>query len=178
MTKAELVELIDSWENLQYLVTEITQTPEYYQMLMEIALYNSNQKSWRAAYLVDKINDSSPELLFPFLNMMIEQVQIEKNKSKIRHFLKLFSQNELPQEKQGVLLDFCLKTFTSDKEPLAVRVHAMQILFNISEKEPDLKSEILALIEYEMENHSSAGIVSRGAKLAEKLRKQTRQILK
>jgi len=48
----------------------------------------------------------------------------------------------------------------------------MQVLYNISEKEPELKPEILALIENEMENHFSAGILSRGGKLADKLRKQ------
>jgi hypothetical protein len=65
-----------------------------------------------------------------------------------------------------------MKTLTSAKEPLAVRVHAMQILYNISEKEPDLKPEILAIFEHVMENHSSPGIISRGKKLVQKLRKQ------
>jgi hypothetical protein len=50
----------------------------------------------------------------------------------------------------------------------------MQILYNISEKEPELKHEILAVIEDEMENHSSAGIISRGRKLAGKLKGQLR----
>jgi hypothetical protein len=172
MTKKELLEFIDAWENLPFLLSEVTKTPEYYLMLMEIALHNQNKKSWRAAYLIDKINDSNPQLLNPFLNEMIEQVKIEQSHSKKRHFLKLISQNELPPDQQGFMFDFCLKTFTSAKEDLAVRVHAMQILYNISEKEPELKPEILTLIEYEMENHSSAGILSRGKKLADKLRNQ------
>jgi hypothetical protein len=150
MTKEELLEYIDSWENLPYLLNEITKTPEFYLMLIEIALYNCNQKSWRAAYLIDKINDNYPQLLQPFLNEMIDQVKIEKSHSKKRHFLKLIGQNELPPEQQGFMLDFCM----------------------ISEKEPELKPEILVLIEYEMENHSSAGIVSRGRKLAQNLRNQ------
>ena len=174
MTKEELLELIDAWENLPYLLNEITKTPEYYSMLMEIALYSHNKKSWRAAYLIDKINDNHPVLLNPFLNKMIEQVKIEKSHSKKRHFLKLIGQKELPPEQQGFMLDFCMQVFTSYKEDLAVRVHAMQILYNISEKEPELKPEILALIEYEMENHSSAGIISRGNKLVGKLRMQIR----
>jgi len=172
MTKTQLIELINLWENLPYLVNEITQTPEYYSMLMDIALYNPHQKSWRAAYLVDKINDSYPELLKPFLNKMIEQVKIEKSVGKRRHFLKLISVNSLPQDQQGFIFDFCLKTFKSAKEPVAVRVHAMQILYNISEVEPDLKPELLDIIEHEMKYHSSAGIVSRGKKLANKLRLQ------
>ena len=169
MTKNELVELINSWENLPYLVKEITKTPQYYRMLIEIALYSSNQKSWRAAYLVDKINDSNPELLDPFLHEMIVQLKTEKSESKRRHFLKLISMKVVPQSQEGSMFDFCVKTFTTAKQPVAVRVHAMQVLFNISENEPELKPEILAIIEHELENHSSAGILSRGKKLVRKL---------
>lgn len=169
MTKKELIELLDSWENLDYLIKEIAQNGDYYKILMSIALYDSHPKSWRAAYLIDKINALYSELLNPFLNEMIERVKIEKSESKRRHFLKLISMKNLPEEQQGLMFDFCIKIFTSAKEPIAVRVHAMQILYNISEKEPELKPEILSLIEYEMENHSSAGIVSRGRKLAQKL---------
>ena len=172
MTKEELFELIESWENLPYLLNEISKNPKFYSLLIEIALYNRNRKSWRAAYLADKINDNNPELLQPYLNEIIEQVKIEKNDGKKRHFLKLISMNELPVKQQGFMLDYCMKTLTSAKEPLAVRVHAMQILYNISEKEPDLKNEILAIFEHEMENHSSPGIISRGKKLVQKLRKQ------
>jgi len=170
MTKNELVELIDSWENLPYLINEIAQNSEYYQMLMEIAIFAHHPKSWRAAYLIDKINDNHPQLLQPFLCDIIKQVKIEKSEGKKRHFLKLISMNDLQKEQQGHLFDFCLKTFTSAKAAVAVRVHAMQILFNITLSEPELRQEILSVIEYEIENHPSAGIVSRGNKLIKKLR--------
>jgi len=172
MTKEELVSLIDSWDNLKILENEIASSSDLYKMLMEIALSDNEPKSWRAAYLIDKINDNHSELLYPFLNEMIDQVRIEKSESKKRHFLKLISMNEIDQVKQGLMLEFCIETFTSAKSPVAVRVHAMQILFNISEVESALKPEILIIIENEMENHSSAGILSRGRKLVQKLRKQ------
>lgn len=171
MTKTELKELIDSWENLQYLVNEIVKNPEYYKLLIELAFYDTHPKSWRAAYLVDKINDNHPELLHPFLSEMIDQVQVEKSTSKKRHFLKLISSNDLTEAQQGFLLDFCIETMKSGKEPAAVRVHAMQVLQNIAVKEPELIPEILLIIEDEMENHSTAGIISRGRKLAANLKK-------
>ena len=171
MTKAELKELIDSWENLQYLVNEIVRNPDYYKLLIELAFYDTHPKSWRAAYLVDKINDKHPELLHPFLSAMINQVQIEKSPGKKRHFLKLISLNDLTEEQQGFLFNFCIETLKSGKEPAAVRVHAMQILQNIAVKEPELIPEILLIIEDEMENHLTAGINSRGKKLVAKLKK-------
>jgi len=78
--------------------------------------------------------------------------------------------NDLPLAQLGFLTDFCIGVFTSAKVPVAVRVHAMQVLYNITEIQPELKTEILLIIEHEMENHFSAGILSRGNKIANKLR--------
>ena len=171
MEKEKLIELIDSWENLNFMIREISSQPELFSTLMEIALYNPEQKSWRAAYLVDKIHDDFPKLVLPYLDKIVEKLKTEKNLSKKRHFLKLLSMNEIPEKHFSFLLDFCLETMASE-EPPAVRVHAMQILYNISEKERDLKHEILTLIEHEMEYRSTAGIRARGSKLVQKLRKQ------
>jgi len=172
MTKNELIDLINSWENLKYLQNELVNNSERYKLLIEIAFYSDDPKSWRAAYLVDKINDNYPGLIKPFINEMIKQLRTEKNESKRRHFLKLLSMNDLSINQMGFLTDFCIGVFTSDKEPVAVRVYAMQVLYNISEKQPDLKPEILLFVEHEMENHFSAGILSRGKKIAQKLRRQ------
>lgn len=171
LTKKDIIELIDSWENLPFLINEVAGNTEYYQNLMEVALYDGNQKSWRAAYLVDKINDDYPKLLLPFLQKMMDQVLIEKSTSKKRHFLKLISLNDLNKNQQGLILDFCIETLRSSKEPAAVRVHAMQILHNIALKEIELIPEILLIIENEMEYHSTAGIISRGRKLIASLKK-------
>ncbi|MDB4582185.1 hypothetical protein N9164_03465 [Draconibacterium sp.] len=172
MTKSDLIELLDSWENLEITIKEIIKNPEYFGLLMSIALHNKNQKSWRAAYLADKIHDEFPELLIPFLPEIVAQLKVERSTSKKRHFLKLISMNEIVEDHFGFLIDYCLQALTSAKEPPAVRVHAMQILYNISETETDLKPEILAVIEHELEYHSTAGILSRGSKLAKRLRKQ------
>ncbi len=172
MTEKELLEILDSWENLEITIQGIEKNPEYYSILMGIALYNKTPKSWRAAYLVDKIHENSPELIIPFIIEIIHQLKVEKHSGKKRHFLKQISLNKIPKEHFGFLVDYCLKALTSAKERPAVRVNAMQILYNISEIETELKPEILAVIEHEMEYHFTAGIISRGSKLVKKLRNQ------
>lgn len=121
MTKAELLDVIESWENLEPAIQEI------------------------------------------------------RNHAEQRHFLKLISLNEIDKKYQSFLMDYCFNAFTSGNEPVAIRVHAMQVLFNISESEPDFKPELLAIIEHEIEVHPSAGISSRGNKLAKKLNSQIKQ---
>jgi hypothetical protein len=173
MTKDEMLGMIVSWENLPFLMKVIENNPTNISVLAEIALHGNHPKSWRAAWLMDKIHETNPALISPLVGDMIQQIKIEQNEGKKRHFLKLISLGNIPPEEQGFLFDYSFTAFTSAKEPLAVRVHAMQILYNISEIEVALKPEVLAIIEHEMENHSSAGIVSRGRKLAIKLREQT-----
>jgi hypothetical protein len=175
VTKEELLDLIVSWENLPLLVRQLESKPGNLQLLMNLAFESRHPKSWRAAYIADQINDDHPELIAPFIFEMILRLKTEKNSSKKRHYLKLISQHKFFQKHQVFLVDYCLECFTSADEPIANRVHAMQILFHISEKEPGFKPELLSIIEHEMELHPTPGIVSRGKKLAKKLFEQTKK---
>jgi hypothetical protein len=175
MTQKELLELLDSWDNLNIIKQEAVNSSVHFDLLMEIALNHTKKRSWRAAYVVDQIHDNHPELVRPFLSKMVKKLEVEKNHSKKRHFLKLISMNEIQEKDIGFLFDFCMETLTSE-EPPAVRVHAMQILYNISEKQPGLKPELLAVIQHEMEYHSTAGIISRGKRITRKLERQIRGI--
>lgn len=172
MTEQELLDTISLWENIELTILEIGNHPELFPVLLNLALHSKHKYSWRAAYLVDKIHDDYPDLVILNLPAIIEKLKSETNSSKKRHWLKLISLNRIDSKYFGFLFDYCLLAFTSAKEPIAVRVHAMQILYNISESEIDLKHEVLETILHEMEYHSSAGIKSRGSKLVKKLQQQ------
>ncbi|MDP3434554.1 MAG: hypothetical protein Q8T04_16560 [Bacteroidota bacterium] len=169
MTENELYTLILSWENIALVVQHISIFPENLDRLMSIALNDQLDKSWRAMYLAEMIHEKHPELILPFLPLMTEFLLTTQNASKKRHLLKLISLHDIPEEKMALLLNFCIEEFTNPEEPIAVRVHAMQILFNIAQKEPDFTGELINLIEHEIEYHGSAGISSRGRKLLKKL---------
>lgn len=169
MTDNDLYTLILSWENIALVVRHISDFPENLDRLMSIAMNDELDKSWRAMYLAEIIHEKHPELIVPFLPAMTEFLLTTQNASKKRHLLKLISLHDIPEEKLGILLNYCIAEFTNAAEPIAVRVHAMQILFNIAQKEPDFASELISLIENEIEFHGSAGIASRGGKLLKKL---------
>jgi hypothetical protein len=119
--------------------------------------------------MVDKIHEIHPERVTPYLPMMTDFVLTTHNAGKKRHLLKLISLHAIPEDRMVVLLNFCIDVFTSASEPVAVRVHAMQVLFNIAQQEPGLVDELIDLIQHEIEFHGSAGISSRGKKLLKKL---------
>jgi hypothetical protein len=161
--------MIQSWENLALLVRYIADYPEHLDVIVTKALDDSQPENWRAAWMVDKINDKHPEMVLPYLPMMTNFLLTTNNSGKKRHLLKLISLHDIPEEKIAVLLNYCIDVFSNAVEPVAVRVHAMQILFNIAQKEPDFTGELIDLIEHEIEYYGSAGIASRGGKLLKKL---------
>ena len=172
ITANELSALIQSWENMALVMQHILDFPQHLNALMTLALDDSDSRNWRSIWMVDKIHEKHPELVIPYLPMMTDFVLITKNASKKRHLLKLISLHSIPEERMAVLLNFCIDVFTSANEPVAVRVHAMQILFNLALKEPDFTGELIDLIEHEIEFHGSGGISSRGRRLLKKLAHQ------
>jgi len=170
MDKDEVQIWIQSWENLAILVRYISDYPEHLGIIMTKALDDSQPENWRAIWMADKIHDKFPELVLPYFPVLTEFLLTTQNSSKKRHILKLLSQHDIPKENMGILLNYCIEVFTNATEPVAVRVHAMQILFNIAQKETDFAGELNELIEHEIEHHGSAGIASRGRKLLKKLR--------
>jgi hypothetical protein len=171
MTEFELFELIQSGENVPLIARYILEHPELMQTLMTILLKDGENTSWRAAWITDKIHEAMPKIVIPYLPVLTKFVLITKDTGKKRHILKLISLHPIPDENMAELLDFCLNLFTNSEEPVAVRVHAMQVLFRIAEKEPEFSGELIDLIEHEIEFHGSAGISSRGKKLLKKLHK-------
>ncbi|MDP3180636.1 MAG: hypothetical protein Q8M67_02355 [Bacteroidota bacterium] len=169
MTENDIRTLIQSWENLALMVRYIADYPEYLDLIVSKAIDDSQDENWRAAWMVDKIHEKHPDLVIPYLPALTDFLLTTKNAGKKRHLLKLISLHAIPEEKIAVLLNFGYEIFTDASEPVAVRVHAMQVLFNIAIKEPDFAGELIELIEHEIEFHGSAGMSSRGRKLLKKL---------
>lgn len=169
LSENELLTLIQSWENLALVARHISDHPAYMKVLMKLVLDDSDVRNWRAAWMVDKIHEKHPDLIIPYLPALTDFILITDNAGKKRHLLKLISLHELSEEKMGVLLDFCIEILTSSTEPIAVRAHAMQVLYEIAVKEPDLAPELIELIRHQMEYHSSAGITAKGKSILQKL---------
>jgi len=178
LSENELSALIQSWDNLALVLGNISNHPEHLNALMKVAFDESDARNWRAAWMEDKINEKHPELVIPYLPAMTDFVLTTQNAGKKRHLLKLISLHSIHEDKMAILLNYCIKIFTSASEPVAVRVHAMQILFNITLKEPDFAGELTDLIEHQIEFHGSTGITSRGQRLLKKLAHPKNQYLK
>ena len=175
MKEEQLRDILQTWESIPLVIQHITEHPEEMNILLKIVLDDNQPENWRAAWLLDKVHEKQADLVEPFLPILTDFALQTKNSGKKRHLLKLISLHEIAEENLITLLNHCMTVFTDPNEAIAVRVHAMQILFNIASKEPELANEMIELIEHEIEFHGSAGISSRGRKLLAKLYKMNKK---
>ena len=70
---------------------------------------------------------------------------------------------------QGKVVDLCFTFLSDGTQPIAIRVFAMTVLTNIAKENPELKNEIIPLIEDQMP-FGSAGFRSRGRKVLQELK--------
>jgi hypothetical protein len=153
--------------NINIVVDMTLQRPELLDELWQFAI-NTNPAAWKAVWVMDKINDTRPDLIIPYLKPMLEIVEQLKQSGQKRHMLKLLSLHPLPAEPSGGFIDYCFTILQSRTEPVAGRVHAMQLLFNIAEMIPEFKNELRIVIE-DVIVEGTAGIRSRGTKLLKTL---------
>ena len=156
-----------SEEVIESIIDMTLQRPLLLDELWHFAI-TSDPAAWKAIWIMDKIHDIRPELIRPYLKPMLENVQQLRQSGQKRHILKLLSLNPLPEEPTGSFINYCFDLLQSKSEPISGRVHAMQILYNITFEIPEFKNELRIVIEDVM-IEGTPGIRSRGSKLLQTL---------
>ena len=126
----------------------------------------------RAAGVVETVVRDHPYLIGPYLEKMVSTCRDFKEDGVKRNFLKIFIDIDFNDDLLGRVMNLCFD-FINDKknESIAVRVYSMQILYNISQKIPEIKQELILIIENEM-LIGSAAWRARGSQLLRKLYKE------
>lgn len=133
-------------------------------------IFSDDQKvSWRAGWIIDNATEDNPELLSPFIPEIVSEFILTQNSSLKRIFTRMVSRHEISEEFLVPTINRCFELLSS-AEPVAVRVNAMQVLFNISQREPGLKRELVLMLENQLEEGGSAGFINRAEKLLRRLR--------
>ena len=169
--KGQILTENSKW-NVDYITKEIGNDAETFRLLWSFLNTQAPPLSTRSAWVLESLSQKYPNLIEPYLKEIIERLPAVNNDTIKRHLVKILSFSILPEEYLGKLFDICLGFIESTKETVAVKVHSMQILYNISELEPELKPELIAIIENQSEK-SSSGFKARGIMLLDKLIKET-----
>ena len=162
--------------NTDLVVAHVGSDQELFNDLVDIMLTTNDSITLRAAWAISVITDKEPWLFEPRIYEVFDKRNSFKHPSIARFLLRYMAHVELREEKLGEIFDFSYNALNNTNNPPAIRVYAMQVLFNIAMKEPDLINELILVIESHLDT-GSAGLINRGEKLIKKLKAKQKQML-
>jgi len=157
--------------NVDMVTAQIGTDEKLFGQLIDLMLNGKSPVPQRAAWVVSAVTDKYDWIITPYLNELIEALPSFNPPGLTRSLLRYLAKSEVPSNKIGELFEYCFTLFNDKKQPVAIRMFAMQILYNISEKEPDLKAELILVFESHL-IEASPGVTSRGKKLLKKLKNE------
>lgn len=151
MALDELLRQEMSRAQTDFVVNIVLQQPALFDELWGYYLHAEDPVNRRAAWAIDYITESKPKLLIPKLPQLIEALPSFKHNGLVRHALRMISRVQIPESHVGELVDFCFKILLMKEMDIAPKAFGMDILYRISNQEPDLKSELADTIAYRMD---------------------------
>ncbi len=129
--------------------------------LMEQLLCQVYRLSQRAAWPVSYCIERHPELVKPYFNVLIKQLERDDAHVAVkRNVARLFQFVDIPKRYQGRVFDACYNLLADPAEPVAVRVFSMTVAAKLAENEPELLDE-LRLVATKYPQAATAGFRSR-----------------
>jgi hypothetical protein len=165
---ADLLMVETSRRNTDLIADIIDKRPELFDELVEIFLRNEEPVSRRAVWVVDTVAEKHPHLLDRYIEPIVEMLPGFTHDGLKRVSLRMLSRSPLPQNQLGGLMNLCFDWLVFPKESVAVKVYSMEILYRISQVEPELKKELADSIEWRIAE-GTPGFKNRGMKTLKKL---------
>ena len=150
------------------IVNYVGGSPARFKILVKNFLAGPYRVTQRAAWPLAYCVQEHPKLITPHLKPILKM--LDKKDAHVavkRNIMRLLQDVEIPKKLYGMLIDKCF-ALMDPQEPIAVRVFSMSVLANIAMHEPDLKKELIIVIEDQLP-YGSAGFLSRARKVLKQL---------
>ncbi len=138
-------------------------------VLLELLFDEEPTMAQRAAWPVGVVATENPNLLLPHFSRLMPLLVAPPHPAVARNLLRsLVELPEYPEEQAGILATVAFDYLNNPNTTVAVQVHSMQILFNLSGTYPELGQELREVLEAGIEN-GSPGYRNRAEKLLNRL---------
>lgn len=151
------------------IVNFVVKHPDSLNELMNLFLFGELRISQRASWPVGDLGVKDPHLFEPYIESIVKNMHNPVHDAVLRNSLRILGSIEIPEELQGEVYELCFNFLLDLKFPIAIRVFSMTVLSNIAKNFPELKEELISVIE-EHYPHGSAGFKSRARKCLKILR--------
>ena len=136
--------------------------------LIQLIKKNKGIYAQRGAYVLTGIHDANINLLAPHTIDLWKCIQSKSHPSIPRAVYRYLSDIKIPEELEGEIFERNSKAFMNKKTNIAVKAHIMKIMTNLAIKYPQLKNEVIFLINEQL-RESSSGYKSRAKKELKRL---------
>ncbi|GAB4107634.1 hypothetical protein GCM10028791_00800 [Echinicola sediminis] len=172
-----LIEASHSKSNTAIIVDDIGEDEKKFADLFRIFMKGPYRITQRAAWPLSLIVERHPALLMPYYKEIIYMLKKPGEHDAVRrNLLRVLQDQQIPSAYEGEILELGFEFLQDKQQPIAIRVFAMQVVYNLSDSYPEIKPELKVIIE-DMLPYASAGIKSRARKLLAKLNKGHRDSL-
>lgn len=155
----------------QKVVEEMIARPEGITELMLLFQGKNQHISNYAGWIISYLGENNQQLIKKHLPIIIKKLENDDNNSAlIRNVFRTLQFVDIPQKYEGYVLTKGFEFLNNNNSPIAVKVFAMTVVFNLSVKYPEIQKELKLSLENQLE-HASAGFKSRATKILKKLTK-------
>ncbi len=155
----------------QKVVEEMIARPEGITELMLLFQVKNQHISNYAGWIISYLGENNQQLIKKHLPIIIQKLDNnENNSAMIRNVFRTLQFVDIPQKHEGYVLTKGFEFLNNNNSPIAVKVFAMTVVFNLSVKYPEIQKELKLSLENQLE-HASAGFKSRATKILKKLTK-------
>ena len=148
----------------------IGNAPDRFAVLMDVFFGESYRLTQRAAAVMNCCVETHPGLIVPYLGRLVAYCRGPVPDAVKRNTMRLLQFVEVPEAMEGELADLCFALLDNASEAIATKVYAMTVAQNLCRRHPDLRGELVFLIETQLP-YQSAAFRSRGRKVLTALRK-------
>jgi hypothetical protein len=149
----------------------ISEDKKRFTELMNLFLHDEYRVVQRSAWIVRYVGGNHPDWIKPWLKKMLEYCERPVHNAVKRNVIRMLQDIDIPENLQGLAATVCFNLLASPKEPVAVKVFSMTVLANLTRFEPDLKKELVMLIDKQMDLEKPA-FRSRASKVLKQLSKR------
>lgn len=155
----------------EWMALSAGENPAIFRRLIEYSFLPDRKLAFRASWTLSKACDMFPEMIYPYMQRLLEGLNSIEDESTRRSFLRIISISEISKlsiKDHGILADHCFKALSSQFSSIAVKAYSMEILYKLTRIYPELAHELSALI-IMLQGEGSAGIIARGKIILKKL---------
>jgi hypothetical protein len=158
----------NSRANTDFIGNFVRQKPELIGELWNIYLSDQEPISRRAAWIIDTVSEDEPSWVEPYLPRLIPLLPSFRHDGMKRHGLRMLSRSKIPDQFEGEVMNICFEWLLSPAEAVAAKVYCMTILYDLSLNNPEIRHELIDVIEFQMPE-GTPGFKSLGRKILKKL---------